>query len=274
MGTRHSLGCLLGCLLFLVLAGGVRGGEKPAGGIVSLAPSITETLFAMGLGEQVAGTTEFSDYPPAAKSIPRIGRFLDPEPERIIALCPRVCIGLIGSTPPQLVRLLEKFDIPTLLVDVSRMDTMLASIERMAAYLGHGEAGTRLREAYAARLKRLEVRVLGLERPRVLTVVSVSPLYCAGPESFVADAVRCAGGEPVGMDDGKAWQGVSREAFLSLAPDIILFAAHGTPVPDWMRKPPFGGAQIVSIDPAFVIRPSPRLIDASEELAGVFHPGN
>ena len=90
----------------------------------------------------------------------------------------------------------------------------------------------------------------------------------------MSDAVRHAGGEPVGMNDGKAWQGVSREAFLSLAPDIILFAAHGTPVPDWMRQPPFGGAQIVSIDPAFIIRPSPRLIDAAEDLAGVFHPGN
>ena len=198
MGIRQVLGCLSACLLFLVLAGSARGGEKVAGGIVSLAPSITETLFAMGLGEQVAGTTEYSDYPPAAKAVPRIGRFLAPEPERIIALRPRVCVGLVGSTPPQLVRLLGKFGIPTLLVDVSRMDAMLASIERMAAYLGQGGS----RDSIAGGLCRT---------PEAARVPCVRPGAPACPDGRVGVAAVLCGGRralcpmPCAMPGASRW---------------------------------------------------------------------
>ncbi len=272
MGFGTRIGCCCALFLLVFFAGGVHGGEPSVSGrIVSLAPSITETLFAMGLGERIVGTTEHSDYPPEAMDLPTIGQFMRPELERILVLRPAACIGLADSTSPQLVHQLERFGIPTLLVNVSRLDKLLESIGEMGRYLGEKELGTRLQQKYTKRLDFIKKQVSGQTSPRVLSVISVSPLYCAGPKTFIADIVRCAGGEPVGLGDGKAWQGLSREAFLWLKPDIIVFAAHTGGIPDWMRRPPLDGARIMSIDPSLIIRPTPRLIDSAEKMAVFFH---
>jgi len=225
----------------------------------------------MRLGHRVAGTTEHSDYPPEARSLPSVGQFMNPELERILALRPAACIGLAGSTSPYLVRQLERFDIPTLLLDASRLNGLLDSIHELGCYLGESQSGERLRREYMMRLRSIREKVAGLHAPRVLTVISVSPLFGAGPETFISDIVRCAGGRPIGMGDGKAWQGLSREAVLWLDPDIIVFVAHGASVPEWMRKAPLDRARIISIEPSLMIRPTPRLIDAAEQLAAFMH---
>jgi len=225
----------------------------------------------MGLGHRIAGTTEHSDYPPEAADIPSVGQFMNPELERILALRPEACIGLAGSTSPQLVHLLQTFGIPTLLVNVSRLEGLLSSICEIGVYLGESELGDSLQQRYVKRLKSINDKVSGLAHPRVLSIVSVSPIFGAGPNTFISDIVRCAGGEPVGLGDGKAWQGLSREAVLWLKPDIIVFAVHTGIVPEWMRKVPMDGVQIISIDPSLMIRPTPRLIDSAESLAVFFH---
>jgi len=258
--------------IVLIVVTSAYGGEAPIRGkVVSLAPSVTETLFAMGLGHRIAGTTDHSDYPPEAAEIPRVGKFLSPELERILALHPAACIGLAGSTSPRLVKLLNKFGIPTLLVDVSRLEGLLHSIGEMGTFLGENKLGDQLQKAYVERLNSIKEQTSGLARPRVLSVISVSPIYSAGPNTFISDIIRCAGGEPIGLGNGKAWQGLSWEAVLWLKPDVIVFAAHAGVVPEWMRKSPLDGVRIISIDPALIIRPTPRLIDSAEMLAGSLH---
>lgn len=192
-GTRIGRCCVV--LLWVAFAGLVHAAESPVSGkVVSLAPSITETLFAMGLGQRIAGTTEHSDYPPEAMDLPSVGQFMNPELERILALRPEACIGLAGSTSPQLVYLLQAFGIPTLLVNVSRLEGLLSSICEIGVYLGESELGESLQQRYVKRLKSINDKVAGLTHPRVLSIVSVSPIFSAGPNTFISDIVRCAGG--------------------------------------------------------------------------------
>ncbi|MFH1914483.1 MAG: helical backbone metal receptor [Pseudomonadota bacterium] len=271
MGFRSRIKCSV-IALFLVAASHAYGAEGPiAGRVVSLAPSITETLFAMGLGHRVAGTTEHSDYPPEAADLPSVGQFMNPELERILALHPEACVGLVGSTSPRLVQMLKKFDVPTLLVNVSRLEGLLCSINEIGAFLGERELSEKLQQAYRKRLKSIHDQIASLPTPRVLTIISVSPLFSAGPNTFISDIVRCAGGDPVGLDDGKAWQGLSREAVLWLNPDVIVFAAHTGTIPEWMKEAPLDGTRIISIDPSLIIRPTPRLVDTAGDLAAFLH---
>jgi len=263
---------LYAILLVLVVTSHAFAGEIPVTGkIVSLAPSITETLFAMGLGHRIAGTTEHSDYPPAALKLPRVGKYMNPDLERILALRPKACIGLTGSTPPRLIRMLKKFDVETCLVTVSRMNEFLNSIKKISAFLGEEERGERARQEYEERLEAIHDRVADLPMPRVLTIISVSPLFCAGPDSFISDMVRIAGGNAVGPDDGKHWQRLSRETLLCLNPDIIVFAAHTGDVPDWMYQPPLNTTRIMKIDPSLIVRPTPRLIKSAQKLSTFIH---
>ncbi|QGY40292.1 ABC transporter substrate-binding protein [Pseudodesulfovibrio cashew] len=272
---KGRLGKTLGCLALLAalaLPCDSRGETtRAARRIVSLAPSVTEILYAMGVGKRVVGTTEHSDYPAEAAGLPTVGQYMSPELERIVALRPDLCVGLSEATSPRLVEALARLGIPMFLTNASRLDRMLDSIGELGAFLGVEEQALRLKRQYSERLE--SIRRFGNKagHPRVLTIISVSPLYAAGPGSFIADMVRCAGGNPLGLDDGKAWQGLSREAVIWLKPDIILFAAHSGSIPEWMRQYPLDSAEVVAIDPSLVIRPSPRLIDTAGFLAREFH---
>ncbi len=251
--------------------GWARESAPVTGRVVSLAPGVTEVLYAMGVQQRIAGVTEACDYPVDALSLPHVGKFMSPEVEKIAALRPAACIGLTESTPPRLIDQLGRLDIPVLTVRMDRLHELLDCLPVIGRYLGVEDAAQRLRQEYLRRLDRVKAKVADLPRPRVLTIISVNPLFCAGPKTFIADVIRVAGGVPISLGQTPNWQGLSRETVLCLKPDIILFAAHEGTLPKWLGHSPVKAITVIPIHPSLLIRPGPRLMETIEMLADRIH---
>lgn len=248
--------------------------------LISLAPSITETLFALGLGDRVVGDTDFCDYPPEARRKPHVGSLLNPSLEKIVALKPDLVIGDAESNRLQTAEQLERLGIPLYGVTAHSVDGALASIEDLGRVLGRETQARALLATLRARTETMEQRVRGKPRPKVLFVVWYRPLITAGPQTFIADVVRRAGGDSVANDLKGEWPRLNLEDALQRDPDVILFPKteafspdleefRGMPVWKDLRAVRDGRLYFI---PDTINRPGPRLIDALEEVARILHP--
>src|SRR5690348_3825560 len=143
--------CLIGLFFFIALP---SSGDAASVGfsrrIVSLAPSLTETVFALGFGNRLVGVTSHCDYPAEAKRLPKIGDFMSPSLEVIAAKQPDLVIGVTGATDPARAREIERLGIKITLVSVSSVSEILSSFKRIAALLGDPDAGATLVEKITA----------------------------------------------------------------------------------------------------------------------------
>jgi iron complex transport system substrate-binding protein len=261
-----------------------RGRAPPlrAGGarrIVSLAPSMTEALFAIGAGDRVVGRSRFCDFPPAARELPIVGD-VDPDLEAILELRPDLIVGLGGLTSRRLADKLAASAIDTWFPETSS----LAAIDELL--VGLGERVRRTQEAKRVVLEldaheqAIERSVAGQPRPRVLLVVSLAPVVAAGPKSFADELIRGAGGENVVVEGG-AWPMVGFERIVDLDPDAVLDATvvgggdvtRITPkAPGWGGLRAVGEGHVVAIRDERVLRAGPRIADGLAVLARALHP--
>ncbi len=257
----------------------------PAQRIVSLAPSNTEILFALGAGIQVAGRDEASDYPDEALSLPTVGGWSGFSTESIVALQPDLVLAG-GINTPELVASLESLGLRVyFLPNPATIEEMYANLETVGLLTGH-EAET------AALVKALKVRVAAVdeklatvtERPSVyyeLDATDPTKPYTAGPGSFVDLLIQRAGGANVGAQLQGQWVQISLEELLVLDPDMILLgdALYGeTPEkvaarPGWEVLSAVQDGRLYPFDDTLVSRPGPRLVDALEAMARFLHPG-
>ena len=248
--------------------------------LVSLAPNITETVYALGLGAELVGDTDYCDYPPEAKKKPHVGTMVNPSLERIVALKPDLALGTPEANRRETADQLERLGIPLYGVTASTLAGTLASIEDLGQILGHAAEARSLVAKLQVRIDGVEKRIAGQPKPKVLFVVWYRPLITVGPNTFIADVIRAAGGIPVGEDLKGEWPRLSLEELLPQNPDVILFpkAESFSPSPDEFRSLP-GWKNLRAVKEGrmyfvseTIMRPSPRLVDALEELAGVLHP--
>lgn len=162
--------------------------------IVSLVPSVTETLFALGLGGRVAGVTEFCTYPPEAAARPRVGSYASPSLEAVAALAPDLVFASADMTRPAAVSRLEALGVPVYVVYPRSLAQTAWTLRAIGAVAGAPDAGERLAAELEAAVRRVEAAVSGRARPRVLLCVMVQPLVVAGPGTLADDLIAAAGG--------------------------------------------------------------------------------
>ena len=197
--------------------------------IISLAPSVTEMLFALGLNDQIVGVTSYCDFPEEAKTKEKVGDTLNPNLERLIALKPDLVVITTASQLERLSKQLSQQNIPVYVVDPKTVRDVAASIEALGTATGKIEEGKKLQAEMMARINAVESRVGELPKPKVLYVLQAAPLITVGRNTFITDLIRLAGGESITGDLETNYPQLSRETAIARAPEVIIApASHGT----------------------------------------------
>lgn len=268
---------------------GIPGGASPIRRIVSLAPSITETLFALGVGDRVVGVSRFCDWPTEVHTRAQIGGLFDPNLEAIVLLQPDLVVGLDGQ--PDTLWPMRKLGLPLVVVDHRSIEGLLDSIRVLGSVCGVSDQAESLFEDIHRRLEEVSRRVSGRPRPRVLIIVQrtvgvgrIENIYIAGQEGHLSRIVELAGGENAAPAAWAAFPIISAESLLRLDPDVILdlvpgFACQSIPreeiLADWNSLSELRAvrqARVYLLDEDFVFRPGPRFILFVEKLSRLLHP--
>ncbi len=249
--------------------------------IVSLAPSVTEILFALGLEERVIGVTEFSNYPPEAAGKPKVGSFVRLNAERILDLEPDMAVGTVDGNRIDLVRLLEDAGVAVYAVNPQSVEGMIRTVAGLGAACGVEERGEAMARDLRARLARVAERTRASERPRVFLQINTHPIMSVNRDTIHHDVIRLAGGENLTADHAVTYPRVSLEEVLSKAPDVILISSmeRGGAFEEarqawfqWNTIPAVRTGRVYLIDSDLIDRPSPRVIEGLEAMADLLHP--
>ena len=249
--------------------------------IVSLAPGITETLFALGLHAEIAGVTTFCDWPETARAKTRIGGFTNPSIEKIVSLKPDLIIATADGNRKDTVDKLERIGLPVYVIKPSDMDGILASILHIGEITNRTRTAGKLVKTLQNRLDSINAQIKGKNKPRVFFQIGLEPLITVGGGTLIHEVVERAGGINIAGNDTARYPRYGAEGVMSGAPDIILFApmAHDKEfkaVKSFWRKiggvPAVKNNQIYPIDTDLIGRASPRVFDAIEIMALIFHP--
>ena len=249
--------------------------------IVSLAPNLTEIVFALSEGDRLAGDTDYCDYPDEATEKPHVGGPVNPNLEQVVALAPDVVLATKAINRRETVEALARIGVPVYATDPRTVDGMINSIEHIGKILHAEKAAAPLADDLRGRLSSLERRMAGTEPRRVLFVVWTDPVISVGSGTFIADALRRAGARSV-VDTTAEWPRVSLEEIVGLQPEFLVFpGSHGGDTqhdinalrarPGWRDLDALRRGKIVIISDA-INRPAPRMVDAVEQLARALHP--
>lgn len=250
--------------------------------IISLAPSITETIYALGLQDHLVGDTDFCDYPADAQKKPKVGGIINPNLEEIAALRPDLVVVTKSINRLDTVRALDTLGIPSYsATDPHTVDEILSSTQKLADVLGASDAGKSLREILQGRLAALQAKLAAVPPRRVLFIVWTEPLISAGQNTFIADVLRKAGAVSI-VKSSVDWPQMSLEEVVHLQPDyLVLATSHSDSAkrdfdalaarPGWRLLDAVRNHHFAVISDA-VNRPAPRIVSAIEELARQLHP--
>lgn len=253
---------------------------EPAPRIISLAPSITESLFAIGANDQIVGVTDYCSYPPAAQKKPHVGGMINPNIESIIALHPTLIIlSMEGNLREDFDRL-QSLHVPIVVSNPRTLEGIYRSLQQLGELTGHeAEAGKLVREL-RVREDSLRSRVHGAN-VRTLMIVSLHPLIVVGGKTFLNELLQTAGGENLASGLPSTYPTYSREALIAQDPDVILVMSDvisdvGDLVryfPEWRNLTAAKRQRMFRIDADIVSRPGPRAIEGLEELYRILHKG-
>lgn len=253
----------------------------PVRRVVSLAPSMTESLYALGMDNLLVGDTDYCDYPPAAMKKHKVGGATNPSLEEIAALRPDVVLVTKSLNRLETVQQLERLGIAAYATDPHSVDEIRSSVHRLAEILGNPAAGEALDIEMTRQENGLRQRLQNIAPKRVLFVVWTDPLISVGKHTFIADALTHAGAISV-VDSPQDWPQMSLEEMVRLQPEFLVFASgHSDAIsrdvdalakrPGWEELEAVKHRKFAVISDA-VNRPAPRLLSAVEELARQLHP--
>jgi cobalamin transport system substrate-binding protein len=254
---------------------------QPVRRIVSLAPSLTETVYALGLQDRLVGDTDYCDYPEDAQKKTKVGGAINPSLEEIVALHPDLVLVTKGLNRLETVHALDALGISSYATDPHTVEEIITSSRKLADVLGVPEAGAAIAEDMQHQLAELQHRVGALSPKRVMFVVWTQPLISIGKDTFIADALRRAGAVSI-VDSAQSWPQVNLEEVAHLQPDFLVFAASHSDVvppsaevlanlPGWQILEAVKNRHYAVISDA-VNRPAPRIVTAIQDLARQLHP--
>ena len=247
--------------------------------IVSLAPNLTEIVYAVGAGDRLVGRTSYCDYPPQAKTVTEVGDTLHPSVERIIALKPQVVLVSTASQLENFTRQLDAQKIAVYVTNPQSLDQVFDSMEKLGQLFGTSDVASKLVSDLRQRASAVERATTPLKAVRVFYQVSDEPLYTIGREAYLTDLIKRAGGISVTADVPTAFPRFSDEAALASKPDAIILPTGGSMgnansnvAPALKKSPAALNNRVHKINDDLLSRPGPRLVDGLEQLARALHP--
>lgn len=251
--------------------------DKAPERIVSLAPSTTEILFALGVGDRVVGVTDYDDYPEEVEKIARVGGFKGPNMEAITAQNPDIVFAssLSGKNSMDA---LQNLGIPVVVLEAKGIHQIYRSIEIIGQITGSSSKGQELISDMKSKISLISEKVAGCSKPRVFYVVDLNGNYTAGKGTFIDELIALAGGENV-ASDAEGWVQYSVEKIVEKNPDIIITAPHAGDVDSIKSTTGYAetnaaknGRVYVISDDNIISRASYRIVMGLEEIAQYLHP--
>jgi cobalamin transport system substrate-binding protein len=251
----------------------------PPARVVSLAPSATELVYALGAGARLVGVCGQCDRPAEVARVPRVGGYLAPSVEATLAVRPDLVIAVPSPGNREAVRAIERAGIRVLVVRDRTLDDLWASIAALAEALGMPAEGARLATDLRQRLDGVRARLAGVAPRRVLVVVDHNPLVVVGGGTLQDELITIAGGTNVVRDVGSAWPTITLELVVARAPEVIVDAGMGNEgaaaalFAGLTTVPAVRDGRIVGLRDDAFFRAGPRVADAAAALADLIHPG-
>jgi iron complex transport system substrate-binding protein len=249
--------------------------------IVSLAPSITEIVFALDQGSRLKGVTTYSDFPSEAENLPKVGSYVQLDLEKIVALKPDLCIAIKDGNPVAVARRLESMKIPVYAVDPKNLETIMQTVQDIGGLLNVEEKADQLIQNMNLRIQKVKSLVAKTTyRPRVFFQIGVSPIVSVGTNTFSHELIILAGGKNL-AEGPIAYPRYSIEQVLALSPDVIIITSMARAAvfkrveAEWNRWPNLPAVRnhhIFIEDSNLFDRPTPRLVDGLELLVRLIHP--
>jgi ABC-type Fe3+-hydroxamate transport system substrate-binding protein len=246
--------------------------------VICLLPSVTDTVFALGSGDDVVAVSDFTTYPPAALKKPSVGSLVKPSIETILSFHPDLVIGTEIPGAAETANQLKAVGVPVYLVDPRGLAGILHSVTSIGEALNRPEEASTLNASLERRIQAVKARTEGKPGPRVLVPVWYDPIITIGKHAFITEIVEAAGATSVTDDLTADWPQISLEALVTRAPDSLLLIRGGKidihtleTRPGWSTLPAIQTGKIYYVDSG-IQTPSPAAIDALEELAKEFHP--
>ena len=246
--------------------------------IVSLAPSVTASLLALGASERLVGVSDYCVLPPGTTSIVRVGGLLNPSLETIRALRPDLLIGTTSGNDPALARQAETLGLPLYTIDTPDVERVLLAVNDLARLLGEEGRGDGVVRGLRARLEAVRSRVAARRPPRLLFIVWSDPLVVPGRTAFLTDALARAGGDSVTADARAAWPSFDVESAIARAPEVILTTTQNRGLLDrlrrdaaWARVPALLSGRLMTVGES-IEQPGPGVVAGIEEVARALHP--
>ncbi|MEA3470194.1 MAG: cobalamin-binding protein [Thermodesulfobacteriota bacterium] len=249
--------------------------------IVSLAPNITETLFALGLDREIAGVTIFCNYPEEAKKKPKVGGLINLSLEKIVFLEPDLIIATADGNRKETVNQLENIGLPVYVVNPGNIMEILGMISHIGMITGREREAEKLTENLKARIKNILRRKEGLSRPRVFMQVGMDAMISAGRNTFLHEIISMAGGDNIAGDSVIRYPRFGIEEIIIKKPDFIIVSSmkKGDSLKRvretwerWDTIPAVKNNKIYIMDSDIITRPSPRIVYGLEEMFNIIHP--
>jgi iron complex transport system substrate-binding protein len=273
-------------VLLLLIAALISGLNHPAPAaagspperVVSLAPSVTETVFALGLGHKLVAVTNHCDYPAAAQKLPKTGGFTTPSLEAVLAARPDHVLGVSTATDPVKAREMRRLGLPVTLFSVGSVNDIFNSIKGIARLLGKPAAGEDLVQKIFLQIDGVKKRVAG-RRPRsTLVAVGLRPLVAVGGRNFIDELITLAGGKNIAGGAAQPWLNLPYEYVVAKAPEVIIEAGAESPGAssknwaDLNSIPAVRERRVYAYRSDKMLRPGPRIGEGVEEIARLLHP--
>ncbi len=243
--------------------------------VVSLAPNLTESIFAVGAGDRLVGVTTFCNYPEAAQKIQKVGDTMNPNMETIIALKPQIVFVSTASQIETFTKTLEANNITVFVTNPKDLSGVLTNLRTLGDIFGTPERTTVLLNELQTRIFAVDEQVR--DKPKIKTFVQISkePLFTIGKDSFLTEIVERAGGVSVTKAVATAYPKISKETALALNPDAIILSDspdNTEPNDVFKNSSAMKNKKVFKLNADILSRPAPRIVDALEQIAASLHP--
>jgi ABC-type Fe3+-hydroxamate transport system substrate-binding protein len=246
--------------------------------VICLVPSVTDTIFALGSGDDVVAVSDYTTYPPAALKKPSIGGLVHPSIETILSFHPDLVVGISIPGAEETATQLQTVGIPVYLIDPHGLAGILRSVSSLGEALNRVPQAAALNASLAQRIAAVKARTAGRPAARVLVPIWYDPIITIGKHAFITEIIEAAGGRSVTDDLIPDWPQISMETVIARAPEALLLIRGGKisidmlqKRPGWSSLPAIQAGKVYYVDSG-IQEASPVAIQALEELAGEFHP--